>query len=98
MVRGNDTRIGELGCVLRAEMDRFRTHCRSPPGRTEQGSMGQALGEVGGRIIGEVLVGLLERDQSSYLRRDPGFRPASPVAPTPGQFDVGDLLTFAGVV
>ncbi len=59
---------------------------------------GLQLGEVGGRIVGEVLVGLLERDQSSYLRRDPRFRPEPPIAPAPGQFAMGDLLRFAGAV
>jgi hypothetical protein len=59
---------------------------------------GLQLGEVGGRIVGEVLVGLLERDRNSYLRQDPGFQPTPPIAPVPGQFTMGDLLTFAGVI
>jgi hypothetical protein len=57
---------------------------------------GERLGDVGGRIVGEVLVGLLEKDSRSYLRRDPGFRPRPPFAAAPGQFAIGDLLRFAG--
>ncbi len=64
----------------------------------ELGQGGRRLGPVGGRIVGEVFVGLIERDQESYLRRDPRFRPAPPLAPVPGRFTMGDLLAFAGVV
>ena len=58
---------------------------------------GVQLGAVGGRIVGEVLVGLLERDRNAYLNQDPRFRPVPPIAPAPGQFAMGDLLKFAGV-
>ncbi len=58
---------------------------------------GERLGAVGGRIVAEVFLGLLERDANSYLRRDPSFRPHRPIAPTDGQFGIGDLLRFAGV-
>lgn len=33
------------------------------------------LGRVGGRIIGEVFVGVMLADNSSFLRQDPSFRP-----------------------
>jgi hypothetical protein len=58
---------------------------------------GKQLGAVGGRIVAEVFVGLLERDKSSYLSVDPAFRPEPPVAGKPGVFGMGDLLKFAGV-
>jgi hypothetical protein len=58
---------------------------------------GERLGVVGGRIVAEVFLGLLERDANSYLRRDPSFRPYRPIAPMDGQFGIGDLLRFAGV-
>jgi hypothetical protein len=56
---------------------------------------GQHLGPVGGRIVAEVLHGLIEGDPSSYLSQDPDW------TPTYGQgddFTVTDLLKAAGVV
>ena len=57
---------------------------------------GERLGPVGGRIVAEVLVGLLQRDPNSYLYLDPGWKPAPPIASTTGQFTFADLLKFAG--
>ena len=54
------------------------------------------LGPVGGRIVAEVLVGLLERDKTSYLTAKPTFTPSLPAAQA-GQFTMVDLLHFAGV-
>jgi hypothetical protein len=56
---------------------------------------GERLGPVGGRIITEVILGILEADKSGYLKVNPGFRPAAPIAPTTGQFRTGDFLRFA---
>jgi hypothetical protein len=58
---------------------------------------GLRLGPVGGRIVGEVFVGLLKADESSYLAAQPNWTPVLPSA-TPGDFRLTDLLTFAGVV
>jgi hypothetical protein len=58
---------------------------------------GTHLGDVGGRIVVETLVGLLVENRNSFFRLDPNFQPAPPMAPQPGQFRVGDLLKFAGV-
>ena len=57
---------------------------------------GERLGPVGGRIMAEVLVGLLQRDPNSYLYLDPAWKPAPPIAPTTGQFTFADLLKYAG--
>ena len=57
---------------------------------------GERLGPVGGRIMAEVLVGLLQRDPNSYLYLDAGWKPAPPIAPTTGQFTFADLLKYAG--
>jgi hypothetical protein len=57
---------------------------------------GERLGAVGGRIVAEVLVGLLQRDLNSYLYLDPSWKPAPPIAPTTGQFTFVDLLRFGG--
>jgi hypothetical protein len=61
-----------------------------PPNNAER------LGPVGGRIMAEVLVGLLQRDPNSYLYLDPAWKPAPPIASTTGQFTFADLLKFAG--
>jgi hypothetical protein len=56
----------------------------------------ERLGPVGGRIMTEVLVGLLQRDPNSYLYLDSAWKPAPPIAPTTGQFGFVDLLRYAG--
>jgi hypothetical protein len=56
---------------------------------------GDRLGAVGGRIVGEVLVGLMDHDPGSFRAAAPGWRPELPSA-KPGGFMLTDLLTFAG--
>jgi len=58
---------------------------------------GLRLGPVGGRIVGEVFVGLLKEDPGSYLRAAPQWKPSLP-ARLPGEFRMADLLQLAGVV
>jgi hypothetical protein len=58
---------------------------------------GEQLGPVGGRIVAEVFIGLLQGDALSYLKQDPGWTPTLPSA-TAGTFEMADLLRFAGVV
>ena len=53
------------------------------------------LGPVGARLVAEVFVGLLQSDSDSFLHAEPPFSPS--LGPTPGQFTVVDLLTYAGV-
>ena len=57
---------------------------------------GLHLGPVGGRIVGEVIVGLLQSDPESYLSYDPRWRPTLP-GRSRGDFDMVDFLTFAGI-
>jgi len=59
---------------------------------------GLHLGPVGGRIVGEVIVGLLQLDRDSYLW-SPHWRPTLPTTKqTPaGDLRMIDFLTFAGV-
>jgi hypothetical protein len=57
---------------------------------------GERLGPVGGRIMAEVLVGLLQRDPNSYLYLDPAWKPATPIASETGKFTFADLLKYAG--
>ncbi len=58
-------------------------------------SAGEHLGPVGGRIVAEVIVGLLRGDRQSYLRQDPDWTPSYGTA---GNFTMADLLRTAGVV
>ena len=53
------------------------------------------LGPVGGRIVAEVVIGLLQSDPASYLVQQPGWTPTLQ-RPGPG-FRMTDFLTFAGV-
>lgn len=54
---------------------------------------GEHLGPVGGRIVAEVLVGLLEGDPSSWLKQKPMWKPFLPAA-TAGNFKMADLVKF----
>jgi hypothetical protein len=63
----------------------------------EKMAAGRRLGPVGGRIVTEVFIGVLQGDRHSYLRQDPEWTPLLPAA-TPGTFAMTDLLKFAGVV
>lgn len=57
---------------------------------------GQNLGQVGGRIVAEVFIGLLKSDPFSYLQVLPGWTPELP-SRTAGDFRMVDFLTFAKV-
>jgi hypothetical protein len=56
---------------------------------------GLHLGPVGGRIVAEVLIGLLQSDPRSYLMQKPKWMPA--LTPAGSSFRMKDFLTFAGV-
>jgi hypothetical protein len=60
---------------------------------------GLTLGPVGGTIVGEVIIGLLELDRNAYLNADRGWRPTLPQrdGKVTGEFRMVDFLTFAGV-
>ena len=58
---------------------------------------GERLGDVGGRIVAEVLLGLIDGDSTSYRWAETEWRPTLPGAKE-GQFTVADLLRFARVV
>jgi hypothetical protein len=57
---------------------------------------GERLGEVGGRIVAEVLLGLLEGDPHYYGNENPRWHPTLP-GTRDGEFTMADLLVFAGV-
>jgi hypothetical protein len=56
---------------------------------------GLRLGEVGGRIVTEVILGLLNADRNSYLHSRRFFTPSPPIAAVRGEFRMGDLIKFA---
>ncbi|HEX5857240.1 MAG TPA: heme peroxidase family protein [Microbacterium sp.] len=56
---------------------------------------GQHLGEVGGRIVAEVFLGLMEKDPSSYLRNEPTWKPFLD-SRVLDDFTVPDLIKIAG--
>ena len=56
---------------------------------------GEHLGPVGGRIVAEVLLGLLEADPESYRSAEPRWEPVLPASES-GRFTMADLLVFAG--
>jgi hypothetical protein len=59
---------------------------------------GERLGAVGGRIVGEVFIGLLENDPNSFLNAPLDFTPTLPTRTgVPTDFRMIDFLTFAGV-
>jgi hypothetical protein len=54
---------------------------------------GERLGPVGGRIVAEVLLGIIDRDPESYLAVDRAWQPSLPHSgPT---FGLGDMREFA---
>lgn len=53
------------------------------------------MGPVGGRIIGEVMIGLIEGDSTSYLKQEPDW---TPFLGENGDFTMVDLFKFAQVV
>jgi hypothetical protein len=63
------------------------------------GDGGRHLGPVGGRVVGEVFIGLLQLDRDSYLNAHRPWRPTLPQRSgrTTGEFKMVDFLTFAGV-
>jgi hypothetical protein len=58
---------------------------------------GQHLGPVGGRIVGEVIIGLLQVDRDTFLTVAPNWVPTLPARDGPTNFRMADFLTFAGV-
>ncbi len=57
---------------------------------------GAHLGPVGGRIVAEVLLGLLDAVSGSYRNAEPGWQ-SGLLSTQPDRFTIADLLVFAGV-
>ncbi|MGH2752117.1 MAG: peroxidase family protein [Actinomycetota bacterium] len=56
------------------------------------------LGPVGGRIVAEVFLGLLDKDDESYVNHPTPWKPLKPIAPQAGRFGMHDLIKFADVI
>jgi hypothetical protein len=61
----------------------------------EVNGQGAQLGPVGGYLVAEVFLGLLQSDPDAYVNDQPGFQPTW--GALPGDFRMIDLLNFAGV-
>lgn len=57
---------------------------------------GDRLGEVGGRIVGDVLVGVVDADPESYRTLDRSWQPTLPAADA-GRYRITDLLGAASL-
>ena len=55
---------------------------------------GEHLGPLGALIVGEVLTGLIETDETSFVQRDPGWTPGI-LGGTPGEFSMASLVRYA---
>ncbi len=55
---------------------------------------GHHLGPVGGRIVAEVLIGLIWNDHMSYLYQAPHWSPPKETARENGKFEMSDLIRF----
>jgi hypothetical protein len=56
---------------------------------------GERLGAVGGRLVAEVLIALLQADPTAYLNMQPDWRPTLPAEN--GAFTIADMLRAADV-
>jgi hypothetical protein len=56
---------------------------------------GEHLGALGGRIVAEVLIGLLAGDPLSFLSVNPTWRPTLPSRLGEGAFTLSDLINIA---
>jgi len=84
----------DLGAARRAELEAATPLWYYVLREAELGG-GERLGAVGGRIVAEVLVGLLQGDPHSFLRQQPTWKPELIPAARRGQFTLSDLLKFA---
>jgi hypothetical protein len=55
---------------------------------------GEHLGPLGALIVGEVLTGLIETDKTSFVNKDPGWKPGI-LGGTPEKFSMASLVRFA---
>jgi hypothetical protein len=83
--------VAELGAGLERRTPLWFYILREADKRAD----GKTLGPVGGRIVAEVFIGLLEGDRMSYLMQEPDWTPT--LGSKEGEFGIVDLLKVAGV-
>ena len=83
--------VAQLGAALERRTPLWFYSLREADKRAD----GKTLGPVGGRIVAEVFIGILEGDRMSYLSQDPDWIPM--LGNKEGEFSIVDLLKFAGV-
>jgi Animal haem peroxidase len=93
-------RLAELAPADLADLEPFHLDKRTPLWfyvlrEAEVTADGEHLGPVGGRIVAEVIIGLIRGDRQSYLRQDPDW---TPTYGSDGSFTMVDLLSAAGAV
>jgi hypothetical protein len=54
---------------------------------------GDKLGPVGGHIVAEVIINLIREDPTSYLGKQPSWKPTLPQQSS-GNFRMADLIAF----
>ena len=89
-LRANDVGLNKLG--YQGETPLFYYILKE----AEVRNSGHFLGAVGGRIVAEVLLGLLDGDPTSYRNADNAWTPTLPCERA-GDFTLADLLRFASV-
>ena len=86
--------MGKKTVAIFAEEDKLGLHRFKAD---EAYRIGEGLGPVGGRIVAEVLIGLIQADEASYLNAAAAWQPVIGNS-APGQFSMSDLLTLDAVV
>ena len=61
-------------------------------------SSGKRLGPVGGRIVAEVMLGILDKDENSYVNHSAPWKPVKPIASAAGKFGMHDLIRFGDTI
>lgn len=59
------------------------------------GPAGERLGEVGARIVAEVILGLLKADRTSFLRTQPAWKPFLGTDESTPAYQLSDLVRYA---
>jgi hypothetical protein len=67
--------------------------CGTTSSRRPEHAGGLRLGNVGGRIVAETILGVIDKDRGSDFHAR--WCPTPPLAPADGKFGIGDLLAFA---
>ncbi len=93
LLRADLAELSNLGANLDASTPLFYYVLKE----AELAADGEHLGPVGGRLVAEVFLGLLQLDADSYLAADPTWVPTLPIGDSGIGYQMTDMLTTAGV-